>query len=56
MMFDDISESKLSCHLLRVQPLQTVRHGILRTNSLAQNPFGQDYVKSLTNLNTHNWI
>jgi hypothetical protein len=38
MMFDDISESKLSCHLLRVQPLQTVRHGILRTNSLAQNP------------------
>ena len=38
LMFVDISESKLSCHLLRVQPLQTVRHGILRTNSLAQNP------------------
>jgi len=37
-MFDDISESKLSCHLLRVQSFKTVRHGILRTSSLAQNP------------------
>jgi hypothetical protein len=38
MTFDDTSESKLSCHLLRVQPLKTVRHGILRASSLAQNP------------------